>query len=121
MQKATELWMGKRGAMYWMNQSALWSVGLLLGGWVVFRWGYAGGRGQGVEAESAGASWPAAASCPVDALLLLNPCVAAGSSALLWACMRQVGRLGVQHGVCLPATCTFVACLAITRIPSTIA
>lgn len=37
LQKATELYMGKRGFLYWANQAALWSVGGLLVGWAVFR------------------------------------------------------------------------------------
>lgn len=37
LQKATELYMGKRGFLYWANQAALWSVGGLVVGWAIFR------------------------------------------------------------------------------------
>ena len=37
LQKASELYMGQRGFLFWANKAALWSVGLLIGGWVIFR------------------------------------------------------------------------------------
>ena len=37
LQKVTELYMGKRGFLYWANQAALWSVGGLFVGWAIFR------------------------------------------------------------------------------------
>ncbi|PRW57443.1 hypothetical protein C2E21_3932 [Chlorella sorokiniana] len=37
LQKATELYMGKRGFLFWANKAALWSVGGLLVGWAIFR------------------------------------------------------------------------------------
>ncbi len=36
-QRASELWMGKRGALYWMTQSAWYSVLILAFAWVLFR------------------------------------------------------------------------------------
>lgn len=35
--KATELWLGKRGGLFWLNKLALWSVIGVAGGWFVFR------------------------------------------------------------------------------------
>lgn len=34
---APELYMGKRGFLFWANKAALWSVGGLLVGWAIFR------------------------------------------------------------------------------------
>lgn len=37
LQKATELYMGKRGVLYWSQQAATYSVGILIVGWILFR------------------------------------------------------------------------------------
>lgn len=37
LQKAGELYMGKRGFLFWANKAALWSVGGLIVGWIIFR------------------------------------------------------------------------------------
>lgn len=37
MQKAYELYVGKRGFLFWANKAALWSVGGLVVGWAIFR------------------------------------------------------------------------------------
>lgn len=37
MQKAGELWAGKRGALFWANKAAWASVFVIGGAWVLFR------------------------------------------------------------------------------------
>jgi hypothetical protein len=37
LEKATQLYMGKRGFLFWATQAATYSIGFLLVGWVVFR------------------------------------------------------------------------------------
>lgn len=37
VQKATELYMGKRGFIYWATESAKYSAGGLIIGWILFR------------------------------------------------------------------------------------
>jgi hypothetical protein len=36
-QRATELYLGKRGALFWFNKAAYASIYIIFGGWVVFR------------------------------------------------------------------------------------
>jgi hypothetical protein len=35
--KVTELYMGRRGVLFWLNKAAYASVFVLIGGWVIFR------------------------------------------------------------------------------------
>eukprot|EP00850_Spirogloea_muscicola_P014977 SM000111S18800 [mRNA] locus=s111:255334:256342:+ [translate_table: standard] len=36
-EKAVELWAGNKGALYWLNKLAVWSLYILVGSWVAFR------------------------------------------------------------------------------------
>eukprot|EP00850_Spirogloea_muscicola_P012232 SM000078S22091 [mRNA] locus=s78:377326:378298:- [translate_table: standard] len=36
-EKAVELWAGDKGALYWLNKLAVWSLYILVGSWVAFR------------------------------------------------------------------------------------
>ena len=37
VEKASQLYMGQRGFLFWANKAALWSVGGLAVGWILFR------------------------------------------------------------------------------------